>query len=101
MRLDLHIRTMPGWTTVQQTPRAARKAGLLDPFIHHYELHLLDVLYDIAAQVGVAGILMPGHRRTVNREPVLHHGMYFALVALGVSPLHDQRIHVVGRHGSG
>lgn len=60
--------------------RALKLVSVLPAWVHHYDLELYDLLYDLSARVcGNGGVLLPGYRRTRMQQVVLRHGMHFAL----------------------
>ena len=67
--------------------RALRKAGVIPPWVYHYNLaaieEVYDVIFDLLGQEGLARII-PGWRRTklmVKPAPVVQHGPFYALDA--------------------
>ena len=65
------------------TIKALRKAGVIPNWTRHFNVALIDELYDLVENLfstGAAAVHLPGWRRTkFMNAPLLRHGIYFAL----------------------
>jgi len=60
--------------------KALRRVGEVCQSRKHYDVVLLDRLYDVCDQLGIADRVLPAHRRTRSGPPVVEHGSHYGVL---------------------